>query len=199
MTIWELHTELLPKDMQDYLFTAMKMKDGELGGILKIYSIFDIITAFNGLGILKPLKEEKGMSMKKWEQMEREIYRKYRRKVHGDLEVNNKRNNPYVSFEIYLPKEYHNFEDIYSLTFLLNKMLIVLEDLNLVPKSFKNLTNEEDLFAMKPITIKIRSSAFKRQWAKSPKISLVFLEILKLLYSPEKMMEKIKDVIGHIS
>ena len=85
--MWELHTELLSKELQEFLWDNLKMKDGECGGMLKVGSIFDLLTAFQQFGLLQMTNEDNKVPYYKRVELESEIYQGYREKVWGDFSI----------------------------------------------------------------------------------------------------------------
>ena len=86
--MWELHTELLSKEFQEFLWLTLKMKDGEDGGMLKVLSIFDILTAFKLYGLLQMTHEEPTIKdYYKRQKMRSDIYQEYREKVWNDFSL----------------------------------------------------------------------------------------------------------------
>ena len=77
--MWELHTELLSKDLQGFLFDNIKMKDGVMGGKLTCLSIFDVLTALKHAGLLQMVHKRSKMKYQKRQEIKKELYQEWKK------------------------------------------------------------------------------------------------------------------------
>lgn len=107
-------------------------------------------------------------------------------------------NPSWLTFKIFIPSQYLDYEECYSFRIILEDCIRILTKIKISPVQvgLKYFRKKGELFKNPSINIKTRSSKTKRNWVNySPELSFIFLKHLELLDSPKILKEKINKGI----